>query len=651
MNKLLKEVISYILEVDNAAVLKAKKDGYKSLGGGYWSKSGEKPAEATTRGGIFRVLTPDEKKALEKGDDDKDTETLPPEVVRIQDPEQLRGTRKPKGKAIPTTPEPGELTTPAPEGAENTNTKNLADLVRKGFKSPGNDFSKYSEAVSIIMSKYLVDNQTAADIATMERIIELDCGSATLTKEVGVTTIPKNLKARYEALKKANVFDKCPDSSEAQNKARFMTMVVAQKKAELMSGAIERSGLTSVSIDAFSGDVDSRQKLRSAIENLPDGAVVYTETGETLTREEALERIDGFGTAKFPADTALLGRDASGNAILIGFSDKKDLSAIMNNSSISVEMEQTRTVLNQLLKDGKISAADHKQMSALLEAEYAAYVRDERELSETVSEPATVLASSKQLKQFVKKAKAASGGSDPEKYWRRVSKFQEQATKNATPSNKTEYLQWLRQAGWDGKSKVSDELAMRAWALKCKSVLESGGQLAKPDQELLFRLEVVPKKKIVESVAAIKGRAMGRLKTIRDGLDAVKINGRPLGTYMDGVRAWHALHLDMKEHKGSLVMVAEDNVVDYDSLEECLGGISERQDFIDNLDIEQRDITSREYGVVTGTSLEVFSVGRGGQRNSIGVRSIRSKDGILGRLQTTWNFHPQFRKCLESKKG
>jgi hypothetical protein len=68
MNKLLKEFISYIVESE--ASKQAKASGYKSLRGGYWSKTGKKPAEATTRGGTFRMLTAKEKEALAKTDPD-----------------------------------------------------------------------------------------------------------------------------------------------------------------------------------------------------------------------------------------------------------------------------------------------------------------------------------------------------------------------------------------------------------------------------------------------------------------------------------------------------------------------------------------------------------------------------------------------------
>lgn len=655
MKKLLTEFLQDLLHEARVKAVRVSQDGQRIV----YFKSAEtfkiaqeKPGEA---GVTYRAYNAQTDSHLKQG---KDTATTPAPT---------RG-EKPKQVVDKPTPEPEKQIISAPEGAENLNATSLANQIKNGIVSPGNDFSRYSESVSIFIAKSIIDAPDMSDQDIMERIIKTDCGSKTLTADVGVSSIPKRLKKRYDDLKKTGVFDTCP-ASESQNKARFMTMVVAETKANRMRAAIERSGLQSVSVDTFSGDTASRQRLRSTIEAIPAGAKIYTEDGE-LTKEEALERIAGFGTAKFPADTALLGRDTSGNLILLGFSDKKDLSAIINNSSVTKEVEQTRVVLDKLLQDGMVSEDDHRRLVTVLDEQTEEYTALEDKLQDVVTEPARILAedtSDEQLKKFVRSAKTASGGDDPEKYWKRVSGFQTAAAAaasrkgGATDAQEEKYIKWLRMAdpSWDGKSEVSDTHAMKAWALKCQHILSGNDidpktgeprDLPKPDQELLFRLEVIPKKQIVEQAAAIKNDAMKCLETVRDALNILQVGGTPLGTYMDGVRAWHALHLDMADHKGSLSMVAEDNVVDYHAIQDCLGGISDSKSFIGDLDIQTRDIVSKDYGVVTGRSVEVFSIGKGGKKRSgVGVRSIRSKDGILGRLQTTWTYHPDFRDCLESK--
>jgi len=58
MKKLVNQLISFINE--DTPAQQAKKAGYLSLGGGYYSKKKDGPATATTRGGTFRLLTPKE---------------------------------------------------------------------------------------------------------------------------------------------------------------------------------------------------------------------------------------------------------------------------------------------------------------------------------------------------------------------------------------------------------------------------------------------------------------------------------------------------------------------------------------------------------------------------------------------------------------
>lgn len=64
MKRLVNELTSYIRE--DTAAQQAKKAGYKHLGGGYWAQGNNTTADATTRGGVFRKLTPKEKAALAK---------------------------------------------------------------------------------------------------------------------------------------------------------------------------------------------------------------------------------------------------------------------------------------------------------------------------------------------------------------------------------------------------------------------------------------------------------------------------------------------------------------------------------------------------------------------------------------------------------
>jgi hypothetical protein len=644
MNKLLKEFISYIILEETGFIAVSLGKGGASPRVVYFKT--EKTRQDAIKKGTHRKYNPNTDKNLQRKDSgaDKTTEPATPTAEPSKEPAQ---------KPV----ESPSDTVPSPQGIQSLNSTELAQQVRNGIVAPGNDFSRYSEAVSVFVSKYIVDNPDASDEQIMTALTTLDCNSKTLTSKV-TATIPRRFSAQYKTLKASGAFSSgCgTEYSEAQNRARFMTMVVAKAKATRMANAIQRTGLSGVNVDAFSGDQGSLSALKRIIEDT--SGKFYSETGKELTKEEVSKYISGFGTSKFPADTALVGRDAAGNLILIGFSDKKDLNAIINNSTVTKEMDRTKSTLDSLLADRKITETQHRQLTSDIDELSRQYEDAEQELKDVTSSPATKLVEisetdSTTLNKLINKAKTLSSGKNPQKYWdERIGKFQRAAEKKATTSNEQEHLQWLRKAGWDGKSKVSDEQAMTAFAYKCQDILMKGEEdLPKDDQEILFRLGVVDPKEMVAKVGEIRKRALDILSQTRTTLDQVQVSGLPLGTLMDGIRAWKGLHLDMGEFNGALSMVAEDNVVDYESIENCLGGLSSLQDFASNLSITTRDIKSKEYGITTGASVEVFSVTPSGERVNVGVRNIRSKDGILGRLQTTWTYHPQFQECLGGKKG
>lgn len=545
-------------------------------------------------------------------------------------------------------------TVSAPGGVQSLNSTNLAIQIRDGITAPGNDFSRYSEAVSVFISKYIADNPNVSDDEIMKHLTKLDCGSKTLSAEVGAT-IPKRFTDQYKNLKNSGAFTSvCSHPySEAQNRARFMTMIVAKQKAQRMREAIKVNGMSGVNIDSFSGDAQSLQTLRRKI-NESTGKF-FSETGEELSKEEVQEFINGFGTAKFPADTALVGTDQNGNITLIGFSDKKDLQAIINNSTVIKEFERNVELLDNLLKDKKISQEQYEDIIGELTNQRVAYEKKESELRMLTASPATALVelaetNPRSLNTFIKKAKNLSGGKDPAKYWNsRIGVFQRTAEKKSSPARDKEYLQWLRKAGWDGELPVSDTLALTAFAYKMKHMIEAEQDVPKDDQEILFRLDVVDKKELMKNVGDIRKSALNTLRLSREKLNNVSIQGIPLGTLIDGIRAWKGLHLDMGEYKGSLCMVAEDVVVDYKSIQECLHGLKSIVDFAKNLQIQTKSIMNKEYDIVTGENIEVFSVSPSGDRVNVGVRSIRSKDGPLGKLQTTWTYHPEFQSCLAGK--
>jgi hypothetical protein len=540
---------------------------------------------------------------------------------------------------------------------EDTNIAQLILNIINGFKAPGNAYSKYAEVVSIAAAKKVADSDSISDEELMESIVQMDCNSETLTNKVAVI-LEKEYRQRYNELKETGVFSRgCAEEyTESQNQARFWTMLAAREKGNRIKRAIAQLGLSGVSIDSFSGDATSITNMKNIV-NSSTGKI-YTETGEELSRERVLSLLDSFGKGRFPADTALIGTDDKGNLLFMGFSDKKDLHAIMGNSTPTAEFNDRKTQLEELKNGGHITEEEYKQSVKIIDNRAKEFVKLEKQLTALTIEPSNILVKKLDNKQFVAdcitRAKTMSKGDNPDKYWlSRIEKFKTYAAKKPNSSEYKEAHKWLTMAGWDGRSKVTDELAFAAWAHSANYTANNQTDevsLHADDQRLLMDLELVPKTKIIRAASEIRKATLAELTKLREELDAVTIGktGIGAGTLMDATIAYHQFHLDMGKYNGALTMVAGDTVVDATSLAEC-SGISSNADFAKRLKIKTKQVKDRELGVVTGENIELFMVNDKGKLIPIGSRGIRSKSGSLGRLETTFRYHKKFEACLKSK--
>jgi len=653
MNRLLLEYISKILSESSPASEQAKQMGLDYLGFGQWGKDGKVTHKSADKDGTMLVVyTP-----------------------RAEDTaEEPEGDTKKRKSSYSNYPEirPEEL-----------NAASLANKVRDGIKAPGNDFSKYQEAVSIFIAKYIVDNPDATDQEIMERIVLLDCGSKLLTNDVKAT-LPAKYANDYNNLKQGGVFSTCSkDYKDGQHKARFATMLFAKKKAELMISGIEKAKLDSPRIDSFSGDQDSLNSLLTLIKS--STGKIYSPEGNELKKDEVIESIGEFGTSKFPADTSLIAIDRFGNMVFVGYSDKKDLSAIINNSTVTSEIGSHVRVLDSLLDREVLSQELYDDLAGNLYKLESEYNNIESELKTATLGPARDLVevsknNPEQLTELVARAKTLSEGAEPDKYF---NKLAGPVLKSYRSKSSKVFKLWkplLAEVGWDEESEPTEEQILAAFAIKALDVLDTedvagwtsypispdSGELpgeallTKDAQELLFRL-MVPvgspqRKEFVGKVSVVRDRSLKILTEAREQLNKVTVgledgSSVKLGTYLDAIQAWRALHLDMGKYDGSLVMAAEDIIVDATDLIRCMKGVKTDEEFAKTLDISTKRITNKSYGTVTGQNVEIFAISPEGKKIKIGTRSIRSKDGILGKLQTTYNYHPDFQQCLREKSG
>jgi hypothetical protein len=141
MKRLVNELTSYIRE--DTASQQAKKAGYKYLGGGgYWSKTGKPPAEATTRGGSFRLLTAKEKAALAKQEP-----TQKPQAAEKPSKVAAGGTSKNISQTI--------SALPGGKGVLDA----VSGIVDKGTAGAGTPESRAAEASVVLISNSLLQGR------------------------------------------------------------------------------------------------------------------------------------------------------------------------------------------------------------------------------------------------------------------------------------------------------------------------------------------------------------------------------------------------------------------------------------------------------------------------------------------------------------
>ena len=89
--------------------------------------------------------------------------------------------------------------------------------------------------------------------------------------------------------------------------------------------------------------------------------------------------------------------------------------------------------------------------------------------------------------------------------------------------------------------------------------------------------------------------------------------------------------------------------VDKESLENCLP-FENKDDMIVNFEVgEEKEQIQRGGTNITGGSKIIYAVTKDGKKYAMGEKKQRSKMGVLGKLATVYNYHPDLQKCLKSK--
>lgn len=570
----------------------------------------------------------------------------------------------------PKSGEPKQPTTPTPslgvygQDPSKINATKVENEIKYGYRKKrplGNDFSRYQEAMSVVAARWIIDNPDATDQEIMEYMTSVDCKGSLLAGRVSAT-LPKEYETEFNDLKNSGAFsNQCSKGySATKNKARFMTMLMAKRKADRMKTAMVNNNMGYAQFDSFSGSSDSISRLKKLITGLPEGVTIKTETGTELSKEQVLELVSNFGVADAPADTTMIAQSPLGDIVFISFSDKKELNAIINNSTVTRMVQEKKDRLKDLVERGLISEEDAARASKEVDNSLERYKRAEEDLRTVTKNPArelldTIENNPTETKELIKRIKKLSSGKNKAKYWNeRIRKVFRSAADNKYHRSKVKYLEM---AGWSEGDRLTDEIMLKAFAFMSIDLIDSEEGLNIEDQRILGGVAGDQRKQqLVEQVGVIRDKALSILSQTRETLNALQItttNGTQIGagTYLDAIDAWRSLHLDMKKYGGAMTMAVGDQIIDYEDIEHCLGGISDDQTFAEALSIETRRTLDREYGeYTTGQNVEVFSVSPEGRKIRVGLREIRSKSGLFGKLETTFKYHTDFQKCLKSRR-
>lgn len=150
MKKLVNQLIHFIKEeTETAAVKKAKDSGYISIGGGYWSKSGEPPAEASTRDGQFRILTDKEKEQLAQKDTGQQPATTTAPERKPQEPMDTQGSKVSSSTQ----------NLPGAKGVLDA----VVGITEKGSAGAGSKESRAAEASVVVVTHHLLGLRKPSD--------------------------------------------------------------------------------------------------------------------------------------------------------------------------------------------------------------------------------------------------------------------------------------------------------------------------------------------------------------------------------------------------------------------------------------------------------------------------------------------------------
>ena len=534
---------------------------------------------------------------------------------------------------------PGELKQTGDYEIKNLGLKYGYSKVEGVFKpAPGNAGSMLNEIISGEVANILQENPNLSEEELMD----------TLMNQFGETKLFKQNKGSQRAggIKKSEI-------PEGKNPGQYSKLLIAiragKRKHKKAMDAASKNNFENSQVKNYYGHKES---FKSMINDL-EGKEVIGPNGKPVPMEEAIELINSGGGGDNPSDTATLVFDSKSNKVIMLFhSDKDSTDAIIAQSSLRAEAKANEKNIDNLVEQGKITEEEGEQIKGAQIELIEEREKIENELKTVGAEPAKFFLDKVPMSEVVKSATSDEGPDGPDK--------SKTSTKVKSALNNKNLKSYLTSDNPTEEEKM--EAFMKMMSDENREVEPTEAQITLMDR-LNRRYASKGAPDVDEKIEEIRNRTIQIESDYIKQNDSIKmdVDGKEvgLGTFLEANTIFKQFHLEAIDEQSETGVhkypgMFETNhaglAVDGEVLKKCMPGINNKNDLIKNFEVgdavEQKGVSGTQKGRTTGSKRIVYAVTAEGERIPIGVKVARSKTGKLGKLQTVYQWSPEFKKCF-----
>ena len=535
--------------------------------------------------------------------------------------------------------EPGELKQTGDYEIKNLGLKYGYSKIEGVFKpAPGNAGSMLNEIISGEVANILQENPNLSEEELMD----------TLMNQFGETKLFKQNKGSQRAggIKKSEI----PEGKNPGQHSKLLIAIRAGKrKHKKAMNAASKNNFENSQVKNYYGHKES---FKSMIDDL-EGKEVIGPNGKPVPMEEAIELINSGGGGDNPSDTATLVFDSKSNKVIMLFhSDKDSTDAIVAQSSMRAEAKANEKALDDLVKQGKITKEEAEQIKGSQLELIEEREKIENELKTVGAEPAKFFLDKVPMSEVVKSATSDEGPDGPDK--------SKTSTKVKSALNNKNLKSYLTSDNPTEEEKM--EAFLKMMSDENREVEPTEAQITLMDR-LNRRYASKGAPDVDEKIEEIRNRTIQIESDFIKQNDSIKmdVDGKEvgLGTFLEANTIFKQFHLEAIDEQSETGVhkypgMFETNhaglAVDGEVLKKCMPGINNKNDLIKNFEVgdavEQKGVSGTQKGRTTGSKRIVYAVTADNKKIPIGVKVARSKTGKLGKLQTVYQWSPEFKKCF-----